>query len=96
MTPVSERTRDHIPIKNYMGESWNSASDVLNYLLKNKGLRQYLLKESLKRRTITGCAGWLNHPLLHSYINLRLVDNDKKFVRQVKRHIRQLNLKPCS
>lgn len=87
LTPISERVEDHIIIKNYMGESWNSAYEVLSYLLKNKGLRHYLRMKAQRKKVFSGCPGWLTHPLLYSYISLKFVESDRDFVKVIKKHL---------
>jgi hypothetical protein len=87
LTPISERIKNHIIIKNYMGELWSSAYNVLSYLLKNKGLRHYLRTKAQRKKVLWGCPGWLTHPLLYSYISLKFVESDRDFVKVVKKHL---------
>jgi hypothetical protein len=79
-----------IEIPNPMERKWTTASDVLNHLLKNRGLRQYLMRAAAAAGPTEWKLAHLLHPLFKTPLILRDRYNDTEFCEEIREYLEEI------
>ena len=83
--PESDRfqiysTPTHVPIRNYMGHNWSSATDIFKTLIKQSTYRRQIIQEAaILLRTEDQDTIHVTHPLLQPPLCLGRTDSDREF-----------------
>ena len=70
-----------------IGEEWKSSRDVLDSLLKNQGLRDFLRQQVEEMEETKRSPAYLSHPLLLCTIVLFRGEGDKEFVFKLQKFL---------